>query len=201
MTIWKTICNLVHPRTPAMLSIVSGFVRKIICNFLGVLVHLRRGKKDTTVKISGRTELVKLCDPPTTETVEILIEPNNNDAESQTGCKIEEPNASKYTYCDICKNRDHDLEMCPDRFGKVITVCSVCGHLPCKNEADDHKEHHYVCLLYCHLCDEIGDHLTELCPDMESDLGDEDWDSNTDDDNWDNQGDLPENTQTAAAAA
>ncbi|KAL6215910.1 hypothetical protein ACLB2K_015336 [Fragaria x ananassa] len=140
-------------------------------------------KRDTTAMISSPNELGKLCDPPTKERkVEVLIEPNNT-AESQTGCKVEEPNASKYTYCDICKNRDHDLEMCPDRFGKVITVCSVCGHLPCKNEADDHKEHHYVCLLYCHLCDEIGGHLTPLCPDMESDLGNEDWDSDTNDDN------------------
>ncbi|XP_024199533.1 uncharacterized protein LOC112202761 [Rosa chinensis] len=142
-------------------------------------------------------QLVKLCDPPTTELVEILIESTN-----AAGCKVEERKASDYTYyCRICdENCDHSTETCPDRSGKFITVCRVCDCLPCKNEAD-HKEDHYERFFFCHLCSTIGQHLTEMCPDMDSDMGDEDWGSDIDDENRDEKGDFPENTQSAANAA
>ncbi|XP_050367218.1 uncharacterized protein LOC126788850 [Argentina anserina] len=190
---------LPHPRVP---TIITESVSEVVREFLLGPVHLSRGGKDTAATILSQTERpVKICDPRTEETEEILIEPINPAVESQTCGIVEKPKVSNYThYCLICDdNCDHSTGTCPDRTGKFVTLCSRCDFLPCKNEGDHKEQYLYEQLLFCSDCNTVGDHY--IHPDIDSDMGDDGWNCELDDVDWDDTGDRPDQNAVKGAAA
>ncbi|XP_062018242.1 uncharacterized protein LOC133734646 isoform X1 [Rosa rugosa] len=165
MSIWM-ICKEVYHKAPGMLF-VSGFLKKIIHHFLGLL-RVFRGEQDTAASASGQhqkqAQPAKLHDPRPGELEEILI------ATVQTGSKVEERDPSDDRHCRICDTSgDHSTETCPERSKAYVVLCGICDDGPCQNEAD-HKEEHYEELLFCYICNKVGEHWTENCPDNDCDF-------------------------------
>nr|XP_011466734.1 PREDICTED: uncharacterized protein LOC105352147 [Fragaria vesca subsp. vesca] len=186
----SSICEIIHNllrhlNAPRKLStFISGFVRKIISIFHGVLLVFRRRK--AIEQQEGSKAKVTPFYPDTPEDDCIFCQHCNKTGDHEAAvcpnrglmyctvcrhiyplfCKNPEEHGDKvedYKSCAYCKKKgDHETSMCPDKSKMRVLVCSVCYNLyPCKNQ-EEHGSKGVEVDNFCCRCLRFG-HMREEC--------------------------------------
>nr|XP_011459985.1 PREDICTED: uncharacterized protein LOC105350191 [Fragaria vesca subsp. vesca] len=161
--------NLMYHKVQVKLSIfVSGFMRKIVSNFLG-LIRILRGRKETMVcsideelNFSDADNKKSHNESSSTFIPELQIATKADESEAAEKPLIQPLVEPYYISCKFCFTSDHSSKGCPMK----QYVCRECGTLfPCEKK-DVHGEEHKR-LNYCLGCKRWG-HTRNMCSDKDN---------------------------------